>query len=261
MSAIYYYGQDGEIADQRLINIFRLGTGELRHSGKLDADVFNVVGFLYKDNMILVVFPKHYYDKTELDRFNQSHVSLNYDIKLLYNVIKKYRETENTNAAAGSYLGARDGYSADYPFKPFYEVYDYFQKYGLYREKEIRVIEGASGRVSWKDTIRKSNKMISGGNLIFSPFFTHKKNYNDVFLTECMAFIIDHTIDFFSDFLTMKKSGVKYGFDFPNNVDYVIKQLNIYQSKVFKDSQKHLVQSMTDFFEQFKGKAKEAEFM
>ncbi len=181
MSAIYYYGQDGEIADQRLINIFRLGTGELRHSGKLDADVFNVVGFLYKDNMILVVFPKHYYDKTELDRFNQSHVSLNYDIKLLYNVIKKYRETENTNAAARSYLGARDGYSADYPFKPFYEVYDYFQKYGLYREKEIRVIEGASGRVSWKDTIRKLNKMISGGNLIFSPFFTHKKNYNDVF--------------------------------------------------------------------------------
>ena len=39
MSAIYYYGQDGEIADQNLIKIFGLGTRELRHSDKLDADV------------------------------------------------------------------------------------------------------------------------------------------------------------------------------------------------------------------------------
>lgn len=256
MSTIYYYGQDGEIADQKLINIFELGTRELRHSDKLDADVFDVVGFVYNDNKILVVFPKHYYDKTELDQFNKNNISLNYDIKLLYNVIKKYVETENTNAVAHSYLGATDGYSADYPFKPFYEVYDYFQKYGLYKEKEIRITEGTSGKVSWKDTIRKSNKIVSGGNLIFSPLYTQKKNYNNVFLTECMAFIIDYTIDFFSDFLTMKKTGFKYYFDFLNNIDYVIKQLNTFQSKVFKDSQKHLVQSMVEFFEQFRGGAK-----
>ena len=256
MSAIYYYGQDGEIADQNLIKIFGLGTRELRHSDKLDADVFDVVGFVYKDNKILVVFPKHYYSKADIDRFNQSGISLSYDIKLLYNVIKKYGETENTNAVARSYLGAKDGYSADYPFKPFYEVYDYFQKYGIYKEKEIRIIEGTSGRVSWKDTIRKSNKIISGGNLVFSPFYTYKKNYNDVFLTECMAFIIDYTIDFFSDFLTMKKTGVRYYFDFPNNIDYVIRQLNLHQSRMFKDTQKHLVKSMIEFFEQFKGKSK-----
>lgn len=88
MSAIYYYGQDGEIADQNLIKIFGLGTRELRHSDKLDADVFDVVGFVYKDNKILVVFPKHYYSKADIDRFNQSGISLSYDIKLLYNVIK-----------------------------------------------------------------------------------------------------------------------------------------------------------------------------
>lgn len=256
MGTVYYYGQDGEVADKNIINLFGLGTGELRHSDKLAADLFDIVGFVYKDDKLLVVFPKHYYEKVDLDRFNQNHAGLTYDIKLLYNVIKKYGETESTNAKARSYLGAKDGYSSDYPFKPFYEVYDYFQRYGIYKEKEVRIVEGASGKVSWKDTIRKSKKIISGGNLIFSPFYTYKKNYNDVFLTECMAFIVDYTIDFFSDFLTMKKTGVKYSFDFLNHIDYVIKQLNTCQSKMFKDTQKHLLQSMTDFFEQLKGKTK-----
>lgn len=256
MSVKYYYGQDGEIADQNIIKIFGLGTRELRHSDKLDADVFDVVGFVYKDNKILVIFPKHYYESKDIDRFNQVNCSLQYDIKLLYNVIKKYIETEATSAVAWTYIGAKDGYSADYPFKAFYEVYDYLQKYGIYKEKDITVREGLSGRLSWKDTIKKSNKIISGGNLIFSPLYTYKKNYNDVFLTECMAFIIDYTIDFFSDFLIMKKSGVRYSFDFLNNIEYVIKQLNVYQSKIFKDTQKHLVQSMIDFFEQFKEKSK-----
>lgn len=252
MSTIYFYGQDGEIAVQNLIKLFGLGTSELRHSDKLNADVFDMVGFIYKDNKILVVFPKNYYTKTDIDRFNQCNFSLNYDIRLLYNVIKKYRETENTNAVARAYMGARDGYFADYPFKSFYEVYDYFQKYGLYKKKEIQIVEGALGRVSWKDTIRKSNKIISNGNLIFSPLYTYKKNYNDVFLTECMAFIIDHTIDFFSDFLTMKKTMFRYRFDFLNNIDYVIRQLNIYQSRMFKDTEKYLVMNMIEFFEQFK---------
>lgn len=256
MSTMYYYGQDGEIATFNIINTFGLGTKELRHSDKMNADVFDVVGFIFRDNKILVVFPKNYYTKAELDRFNQDNIKLHHDIKLLYDVIKKYGETENTNAAARSYLGARDGYESDYPFKAFYEVYDYFQKYGLYKEKEVRVVEGSSGKISWKETIRKSNKIISGNNLIFSPFYTYKKNYNDVFLTECMAFIIDYTIDSFSDFISMKKSGFKYHFDFLNNIEYVTKQLNMYHSKVFKDVHKHLIQSMLDFFIQFRGKAR-----
>lgn len=256
MSVKYYYGQDGEIADQNIIKIFGLGTRELHHSDKLDADVFDVVGFVYTDNKILVIFPKHYYESKDIERFKQNNSRLQDDIKLLYNVIKKYIETENTSAVARTYIGARDGYSSDYPFKAFYEVYDYFQKYGLYKEKDIIVREGFSGRLSWKDTFKKSNKIINGGNLIFSPLYSYKKNYNDVFLTECMVFIINYTIDFFSDFLIMKKTGVRYSFDFLNNIEYVINQLNVYQSKIFKDTQKRLVRSMIDFFKQFKEKAK-----
>lgn len=252
MGAIYYYGQDGEIVDDGLIKLFGLGTKEIRYSDKLDANIFDIVGFVYKENKILVVFPKHYYNKADIDRFNQTNINLGSDIKLLYNVIKKYGKTKNTTF---SYLGAVDGYDADYPFKPFYEVYDYFQKYGIYKEKETRVVKGTTGKVSWKDTLRKSNKIISGGNLIFSPFYVSKKNFNEVFLTECMAFIIDYTIDFFNAFLSMKKTGIKYKFDFLNNIDYVLMQLKMSQSNAFKDSQKQLIQSMIEFFEQFRGKA------
>ncbi len=253
MSAIYYYGQDGETVDDDLIKMFGLSTKEIRYSDKLDANVFNIVGFVYKDNKILVVFPKHYYEKSDIDAFNKTNVNLGSDIKLLYNVIKKYRET--TSASAQSYFGAFDGYTSDFPFKAFYEVYDYYQKYGIYKEKETKIIKGTTGKVSWKNTLRKSNKIISGDNLIFFPFYVNKKNYNEGFLTECMAFIIDYTIDFFNAFLSMKKTGIKYKFDFLNNIDYVLLQLKIFQSIAFKDSQKHLIQNMIDFFEQFRGKA------
>ena len=256
MSAVYYYGQDGEIAEENLIRLFGLGTKEIRYSDRLDANVFDVVGFVYRDEKILVVFPKNYYSSTELANFNQNNVQLNEDVRLLFSVIKKYGETTDSNASARSYIGARDGYTSDYPFKAFFEVYDYFQKYGLYKEKETRIVEGASGKVSWKETIRRSNKIISDGNLLFYPFFVNKKNYNDVFITECMAFIIDYTIDFFSDFLSMRKTGLKTKFDYLNNTDYVLKQLNLNQSRVFKDVHKHLIQSMIEFFEQFRGKGK-----
>lgn len=256
MSTIYYYGQDGEIVDNNLIKLFELSTKEIRYSDKLDANVFDIVGFIYKENKILVIFPKHYYNKSDIDIFNQTNANLGSDIKLLYNVIKKYGETEKTTASARSYMGAVDGYTSDYPFKSFYEVYDYYKKYGIYKEKETKIEKGTTGKVSWKYTLRKSNKIISGGNLIFSPFYVSKKNFNEVFLTECMAFIIDYTIDFFSAFLSMKKTGIKYKFDFLNNIDYVLLQLKTSQSTAFKDSHKHLTKSMIDFFEQFKGKAK-----
>lgn len=256
MCAIYYYGQDGEVVEDDLIKIFGLSTKEIRYSDKLDANVFDIVGFIYKDNKILVVFPKHYYNKSDIDMFNQINVNLGSDIKLLYNVIKKYGEIENTLASAKSYMGAVDGYTSDYPFKAFYEVYDYYQKHGIYKEKVIKIVKGATGKVSWKDTLKKSNKIISSGNLIFSPFYVSKRNFNEVFLTECMAFIIDYTIDFFNAFLSMKKTGIKYKFDFLNNIDYVLLQLKTSQSIAFKDSQKHLIQSMIDFFEQYREKAK-----
>lgn len=256
MAAIYYYGQDGIIVDDELIEIFGLGTKEIKYSDKIGKNVFDMVGFVFRNNKTLVVFPKNYYDSSYINLLNKSHQELSQDIRLLFGVIKKYCETENTSASAGSYMGANAGYDSDYPFKPFYEVYEYYQKYGLYKEKETKIVEGTSWKIDWKSTISKANKIISGGNLIFSPLYVSKKNYNAVFITECMAFIIDHTIENYHDFLCMKKTGSKSKFDFLNNIDYVLMQLKISENTVFKDVNKKLVRSMIEFFEEHRGKAR-----
>lgn len=256
MSSKYYYGQDGMIVPDELINVFNLGIKEMRYSDSLQNNIFDFVGFVFREEKTLVVFPKNYFDEMMINSMNTAHTEQQDDIRLLFNVIQKYREKENTSARARSYIGSQDGYDSDYPFKAFYEVYDYYQRYGLYKEKEEQVVQGTKGKISWKDTITKSNKIISGGNLIFSPFYVKKKNYNNVFLTECMAFIIDYTIDIFLDFINLRKTGFRWKFDYINNIDYVLLQLKTSLNSVFKDVNKRLIESMIEFFEQYSIKSK-----
>lgn len=257
MSAVYYYGQDGEKADAAIKKLFELDERELRWSNDFEASVFSVVGFVFKEDNILVIFPKHYHSAADLNTYNSTHVELSRDIELLYGVIRKYNEKAGVSARARAYIGAKHGYDSDYPFKPFYEIYGYFQRYGLYKQKEEKIVSGSSGKVSWKKTLAKAQKIISEGNLLFAPLYVKKKNYHAFFITECMAFIIDHTIENFHNFLSMKKTGYRRDkFDYLSNIDFVISQLNQYKNTVFKDMHKQLITSMIDFFEQYKSQTK-----
>ncbi|MDD6826033.1 MAG: hypothetical protein PUE12_07985 [Oscillospiraceae bacterium] len=131
---------------------FKLGTQEMEYSEPLKRDVFNIVGFVFQNEKVLVVFPKHYITRDRLNELNHSHEESVEDIKLLYAVIKKYCEKENTSASAKSYLGFLDDkkYESDYPFAAFYEIYEYYQKYGLYREKENLVKKNESEKIHIK---------------------------------------------------------------------------------------------------------------
>ncbi len=254
MSSVYYYGQDGLPVTDELINLFGLGSKEYRYSDKLEKNVFDFVGFVFREGKTLVVFPKHYYERSDIRGFNTAHAELHSDMRLLFSVIQRYREKEGSRATGKSYMGSQDGYDSDYPFKAFYEVYRYFQNYGLYKVQNNCIVQGTKGKIAWKETLSKSNKIISNGNLIFSPFYIKKKKFKDEFLTECMAFVIDFTIDQFRDFLNLKKTGFKYKFDFIKNREYVLRQLKTYQSYEFKDINKKLVKSMIVFFEQYSNK-------
>lgn len=257
MGAFYYYGQDGEIVDNQIKHLFELDEKELRWSNEKNASVYGIVGFVFKEDKTLVVFPKHYYNESDIERFNSLHVELSGDIQLLYRVIKKYSESPTTRAMADSYIGYEEGYDSDYPFKPFYEIYNYFQHYGLFMETQEKIVKGSTGKISWKNTLEKAQKIISDGNLIFSPLYSKKKNLNSAFITECMAFVIDYTIEQFHSFLTLRKTGYRQKqFDYFKNDEYVIAQLNQYKSIVFKDIHKKLIQSLIDFFEQYKRRTK-----
>lgn len=253
MGMSYYYGIDGTIADRTIMSLFNLGTKELRYSSKLNSDVYNFVGFVFSGNNALVVFPKHYYESVNIRVLNSTNFEQKADIKLLYDVIQKYNSTFN----AQRYIGNKKDceYEADYPFASFYSVYDYYNKYGLFMKTNTNIVPNGSGKVSWKDTIRKSQKIISAGNIIFVPLYKQKKNNQSVFLTDCMAFIIDYTIENYSSLINLKTTGYQRSkFDYFSNIDYVIQQLRKCQSEMFKDSQKRLVQNMIDFFVQYKSK-------
>ncbi len=257
MSAVYYYGQDGEKVDATIKMLFDLDEKELRWSTALNASVYDFVGFVFRENNILIVFPKHYCSVSDIILLNDSHKERAYDIGLLYGVIKKYSEKAGVSSKAKTYIGAQDGYDSDYPFKPFFDIYEYFQKYGLYKEKDVKVVPGGSGKVSWKKTIEKAQKIVSEGNLIFAPLYIKKKNLNSVFITDCMAFIIDYTLDTFHNFFSLKNTGYKRDrFDYLNSIDFVISQLNQYKNRVFKDIHKQLIMNMISFFDQYKRRTK-----
>ncbi len=258
INTLYYYGQDGEAVPEYIEELFGLGTQEIEYSDQLKANVFHIVGFVFREKNMLAVFPKHYYELHEIEKLNQTNLEAVDDIRLLFHVIKKYSETERTTASAQTYMGAdgSDRYDADYPFAPFYELYDYFRTYGLYREKENKIISGGSGKISWNTTLHKSQKIISGGNLLFVPLYVNKKNDRQVFITECMAFVIDYTIDYFHSFFSMKKTGLKIAeFDYFRNIDYICSKLREAKHEVFKDMHKKLVQILIDFFVQYKEKS------
>ena len=255
MNSVYYYGQDGCNVSSEIIKLFKLGPREIKYVDQSEKYVFDFVGFIFQGNCILTVFPKHYFLEGEIQKYNVDHPRLYRDIKLLFDVIQYYKKHEKTKAVAKTYLGEFTGYESNYPFKSFFEVYRYYQLYGLYEEKENKVTTGNKGKISWKTTILKSNKIISEGNLIFTPLYVNRKDYNEVFLTECMIFIIDYTIDFFKDFFCMKKTGKNCRFNFESNIDYVLMQLKINYSKNYKDINKNLIQNMIEFFREFKKKS------
>ena len=254
-SVLVYYGQDGEAAGKDVIEKFKLDKGDIKYIKEKAKDVFDFVGFSFSGDSMLAVFPKHYFTDAELQSLNTTHVPQKEDLCLLYETITRYVKTASSRAKANRYIGPEKEYVSDYPFAAFYRIYDYYQRYGLYKESEDRIVEGNKGKISWKESIHKSQKIVSGGNLIFAPLYVRKKNYQQVFVTECMAFVIDHTINHFSLFLSMKRTGYHRGrFDFLANIPYVLQQLREAEQRIFKDINKKLIRDLIIFFEQYEKK-------
>lgn len=206
---------------------------------------YNFVGFIIKDNKMLAVFPKHFFDNPEINLRNTN------SIKLMFEVLKKFSTEEKTKSSADKFIGNVDQVTSDYPFAAFYKVYEYYKKYGIYREENFTYNKNSNGKVSWKQTIQKFNKVISNGNLIYLPLISRKQNFEADFISECMLFVINYTIKTFPYFLDMKPIDKKVtNFDFLTNKKYVIQRLQKEKARIFKDNQIKLVNDLIEFFEQ-----------
>lgn len=250
----FIVGQDGSKIGQEAEK-FSLLPNEKKYSKRLKSDIFDFVGFVIDKEKLLAVFPKHFFEK-EIENEIFKEKDINEDIILLFKVINKYVSEKKTNSVASKYIGYEENFESDYPFDAFFKVYEYYKKYGIYKEEGISIEQNASGKISWKDTIQKSNVIVSNGNLIFFPLYSKKKNNKNAFISECMTFVINYTIKnfkFFIELSPVKEKECKI--DFLANREYTLRQLYQYRNTIFKDYQKELINSLIKFFEQYNKKA------
>lgn len=198
--------------------------------------VLNFVGFIVnEDNEVFSVFPKNY----RVDNLNENSSNL-------FNVIAKHMQKRPE-----LYLGEEYGkkFKTNYPFAAFFGVYDYYSKYGLYFADTIFVRPNAGGKVNWKETIRLSGKYVSNNRVSFFPLYYNKKYNFTTFLTECMIYSIDYTLNKFGVFIGFENTGLHMPeFDFLKEKEVVLENLYSLRQQTFKDSLITLIDHLINFF-------------
>lgn len=223
--------------DIKEVNLYDEKTGEKTEKKR---KIFNFVGFATNQNdEILVSFPKHY-----------NYDNIDYDIKLLFKCIMQHRQVRPE-----LYIGSEDDdcFSSSYPFASFFNIYDYFERYGLFYKDFNFIKPNVGGCLSWKETISRSEKYMLNGNLVFYPLFYRKNRYFSDFVTECMIFVIEYTIEKFGVFLDINSTGMELPeYDFLGEREYVVSILAQLRQETFKDHEIELLDSLISFFNEIK---------
>lgn len=243
--------QDGQSISAKLIQRYGLKGRDIRQSydeeNERSISTCGFVGFVRRGDRLLISIPKHYMRLADFKRLSQE-CQLSHARMIMQTITKFYRSPEFSE------YRNKDDVESDFALEAFYRIYDYFSAYGLYKERRRLVHEGYQGRISWKDTIRRSNKLIGGGNLIFAPFYISKNQELETMITQCMVFAINYTKQLFDDLIPLPDNSriAIRGVDqnILNNVQAVVGQLYQIQSTIFKDIDKELVSNLIVFFEQ-----------
>lgn len=193
----------------------------------------NFVGLILKKDRVLLSFPKHYDTKNLSDE-----------------ECVKAMKTILTLIAKGTSSSSRQQEEDSFPLAAYLAVQDYYRKYGLHFVTLKEYKKGYGGRIDWRRTMRKSDKVIQDKGLIFLPFVTVKIRNVGEFLADCMELVLTETYQNFSDyldFLTPYKNLPKN--PLVSNPKRCVKELKGLKSKFFKDSEKHLIDALIDYFE------------
>ncbi|WP_279082468.1 LlaJI family restriction endonuclease [Lactobacillus apis] len=236
--------QEGAVIPDNIVNKYHLTFADVDKNANFER-ISSFCGVVRRGTSILVSFPKHYIN---LDEFNQLPNSDKLKhIRLILKTIVSYE----LNPAYSSFR-KKDDLNTSFSFSSFFSIYNYFQKYGLYMKKRGNIKKGYSGKISWKDTIHKSQKVISNGNLVFFPFFVRQHISDEDFITNCMVFAINYTEEIFGDLLDLPDNSAiaVRGVErlLRENKEAVIFKLGIMRREIFKDIDKKLLDDLINFF-------------
>lgn len=202
------------------------------------APVLSFVGFVTNDNNdTYVVFPKHYrVDDPERDASS------------IFKAISTHIQ-KNPHLYIGPERKGK--YETNFPFASFFAIYDHYLKHGLYFENEQIIKEGSKGKLHWKSIVKKSQKNVVNDILVFSPLYYKESHRFDTFLTECMIFAIEYSIEKFGFLLGLHELyGQSIKTDLLNDTRFVLDYLQGEREHSFSDIKKRLIENLIDFFSQ-----------
>lgn len=216
---------------------------QLRDEVKNECSQF--VGIIYKNEDILVSLPYNFMRIKDFQNLDNESKLKNIQVILMSILI--YNRTQG--------LSGVEDFNCSFPINAYNQIYEFYQKYGLYYENIVNVKIGQSGNIDWKTTFRKSNSFINTENntVVYFPFYQKEKIITNNLITECMAFVLNYTKEYFKDLLSLPMSTEleKFGINYSllNNKDYVVQQLNKELSHTYKDHLRNLIINLIRFFE------------
>lgn len=195
--------------------------------------VVNFVGIILKTNKILFSFPKHYNICNKNDEFLKKVMK-----QILYVISLKKTSLGNFET----------GIKEEFPLKAYLGILNYYKKYGLYTANEKYFKEGYQGIIDWNKTINKSNKIIQKNDIVYFPFILKKNKDKNVFLSECMDYVLQDAVKFrdFINFIIPYKNKRKNNIF--NDFKYIFYELKRNKNMYFKDIEKKLIQDLIDYF-------------
>lgn len=228
-----YYIMDSyymDVKDDYIVKKLNLQKNFISKNGKWKPDF---VGFIFTENETIISFPKHYCDS--------NYKIKDEDMTLLGKLMMKMiSSTKLTN---------EDGTYENFPLNSYLYICNYYKKYGLYSETRNKKEKSYKGRIDWRNTIKKSNKVISGNNLVFLPFIVEKNIYLEVLITECMIYALEEGFNRFGKFFD---AGININKKTNNpifrNKDIVIRKLNLLRAEYFKDGERLLLDHLIKYF-------------
>ncbi len=222
---------DGEEIDEGFAKSWDIMDYCIQYNRKV---TISFVGCIIKNNSVLFSFPKHYTinNKMTID-----------DIKSCMKSIMNLLSLKSIN------LGIlEEGEKENFPFKAYYLILTYYNKFGIYRSLLEYTENGYSGKINWNKTINKSTKIIQNDDVIFLPFVVNNKKSIDVFLSECMIYILNDASKYHQLINLVIPFNMKVKNNIFNNKNAVINKLKHIKNYHFKDHEKELIQSFICYF-------------
>lgn len=245
--------QDGTIVDPEIEKRFNDVLFNRDFKENKSGKTYNFVGYLYKGDELLVSFPKNTFQTDEISELFTNKLLFSKYLRLLYKCMFKTLST--IESKDNRYVDVKREFNSSYPFISFLNVYKYFQQYGLFTSQEEIKKFGYQGRILWKDTISKSPKIINNDNLLFFPLVVTEKKNSLVFISKCMAYVIDSTLEKFSLFLEGETTGLNTkDINFLANKE-IVNKLRSLKGSMFKNIHIKLIDDLIEFFsfKQLKG--------